>query len=134
MKVWTNGCFDILHCGHIEMFAYAKSLGDHLVVGIDADARVEATKGPERPINSQEDRKRMLEAIKYIDEVVIFNDDEGLKNSIKKSNIDIIVVGSDWEGKKVIGAEQASHICFFNRVSGYSTTNMIEKICNDIRV
>ena len=105
MRVWTNGCFDILHRGHIEMFAYAKSLGDYLVVGIDSDERVAHAKGPERPINSQEDRKKILEAIRFIDEVIIFNDDVALKNSIKKSNIDVLVIGSDWEGKKVIGAE-----------------------------
>ena len=133
MMVWTNGCFDILHRGHIEMFKYARSLGQRLVVGIDSDRRVQESKGADRPINSQEDRKSILEAIRYIDEVVIFDNDEGLKKAIKNSTIHTMVVGSDWEGKKVIGADLVTRVVFFNRMSGYSTTNLIEKINNGIR-
>ena len=133
MIVWTNGCFDILHRGHIEMFKYARSIGQRLVVGIDSDQRVQESKGADRPINSQEDRKSMLEAIRYIDKVIIFDDDEGLKKAIKNSTIHTMVVGSDWEGKKVIGADLATRVVFFNRKSGYSTTNLIEKINNGIR-
>jgi bifunctional ADP-heptose synthase (sugar kinase/adenylyltransferase) len=76
----------------------------------------------------------MLEAIRYIDKVIIFDDDEGLKNSVKESKIHTMVVGSDWEGKKVIGAEFATSVVFFNRMSGYSTTQLIEKINDGIRV
>ena len=71
--VWTNGCFDVLHRGHFELFKHAKSLGDTLIVGIDADKKVKNDKGTDRPVNNQEDRKFALESIKYIDEVVIFN-------------------------------------------------------------
>ena len=71
--VWTNGCFDILHRGHIEMLAYAKSLGKHLVVGIDSDKKVKLDKGISRPYNTEEDRKTMLTSLKYVDEVVIFD-------------------------------------------------------------
>ena len=78
--IWTNGCFDVLHRGHIELFKYAKSLGDYLVVGIDDDERVRASKGPLRPINNLEDRVEMLESIKYIDEVVPFSTDTGQKH------------------------------------------------------
>lgn len=134
MRVWTNGCFDILHRGHIEMFKYAKSMGDYLIVGIDSDARVAETKGTTRPINNQKDRKRVLEAIRYIDEVVIFNDDASLKKKIKQSKIDILIVGSDWQHKKVIGSQHAKRLCFFNRLKKYSTTNIIEKVCDGIRV
>ena len=134
MMVWTNGCFDILHRGHIEMFKYARSLGQRLVVGIDSDRRVQESKGVDRPINSQEDRKSMLEAIRYIDKVVIFDNDEGLKKAIKNSTIHTMVVGSDWEGKKIIGADLVTRVVFFNRMGGYSTTNLIEKINNGIRV
>jgi len=132
MIVWTNGCFDILHRGHIEMFKYARSLGHRLVVGIDSDRRVQESKGTDRPINSQEDRKSMLKAIRYIDEVVVFDNDEGLKKAINNSTIHTMVVGSDWEGKNVIGADLVTRVIFFNRMSGYSTTNLIEKINNGI--
>ena len=72
-KIWTNGCFDVLHRGHLEMFKYAKSLGDYLIVGIDQDERVRASKGISRPVNNENDRKFILESIKYIDEVVMFS-------------------------------------------------------------
>ena len=76
-KVWINGCFDVLHRGHIELFRYAKSLGDYLIIGIDTDARVKHLKGSSRPINNQDDRKFFLESIKFIDKVVVFdNEDE----------------------------------------------------------
>ena len=134
MIVWTNGCFDVLHRGHIEMFEYASSLGERLVVGIDSDARVSLSKGPSRPINSQEDRKKMLEAIRFIDKVVIFNDDEDLRNAIRESNTNILVVGSDWEGKKVIGSECAGEVRFFERIGDYSTTNVLERINDGVCV
>ena len=134
MRVWTNGCFDILHRGHIEMFKYAKSLGDYLIVGIDSDARVAEVKGPNRPVNTQKDRKRILEAIRYIDEVQIFNDDNDLKKKIKQSKIDILIVGSDWQHKEVIGSKFAKKLCFFNRLRKYSTTNIIEKVCDGLRI
>ena len=73
MVVWTNGCFDVVHKGHIELFKYAKSLGNKLVVGIDSDFKVRIDKGLNRPFNNEQDRKIMLKAIKYIDEVIIFN-------------------------------------------------------------
>ena len=74
--IFTNGCFDILHPAHIEMLKYAKSLGDTLVVGIDSDERVKEKKGKLRPINSSEDRKQMLLAIRYVDEVYVFENDK----------------------------------------------------------
>ena len=73
MKVWTNGCFDILHRGHIELFKYAKSLGDELVVGIDSDEKVKKDKGKNRPIINLQDRIFMLQSIKYIDKVIPFD-------------------------------------------------------------
>ena len=72
--IWTNGCFDVLHRGHIELFKYAKSLGDRLYVGIDTDEKVKRDKGKDRPVNKLNDRKFLLESIKYIDKVFIFND------------------------------------------------------------
>ena len=107
------------------MLKYAKSLGHTLHVGIDADKKVTNDKGPSRPFNSQEDRKYLLESIRSVDNVVIFESKEGLEKSIQKLNPDFLVVGSDWEGKDVVGAQYAGEIKFFNRISEYSTTKVL---------
>ena len=124
--IWTNGCFDIIHRGHIELFKYAKSLGHHLIVGIDSDAKVKEDKGPSRPINNVQDRECVLKSIRYIDEVIQFDNTKELNHLIKQIKPDIIVIGSDWKGKKVIGQEHAKELVFFDRISGYSTTNILE--------
>ena len=127
MKViWTNGCFDILHRGHVELFKFCKSQGDYLVVGIDTDSRVKESKGPSRPFNSQEDRKFFLEAIKYIDKVVLFSTDNELRQRLAESNVDTMIVGSDWKGKRVVGQEKVNKVLFFDRIGTYSTTNILE--------
>jgi len=126
--VWTNGCFDILHRGHIELFKHAKSLGDRLIVGVDGDERVSASKGPRRPVNTLEDRIAMLESIKYIDEVKSFDIDCELENQILLSNASIIVVGSEYRGKNVVGSRFVDEIEFFKRISSYSTTEILEKL------
>ena len=126
MIVWTNGCFDILHRGHIELFKYAKSLGTKLYVGIDTDEKVKLDKGIDRPFNTLEDRKIMLESIKFIDQVFIFDSAKELEEMIKTISPDIMVIGSDWRGKKVIGQQYTKKLKFFNRVIGYSTTNILE--------
>jgi len=123
--VWTNGCFDILHRGHIELFKYAKSLGDYLVVGIDTDERVRASKGPSRPFNIIEDRIAMLESIKYIDEIFVFDTNSELDTQVLSSDAEIIVVGSDYKNKKVIGSRHVQKIVFFDRIKGYSTTKIL---------
>ena len=125
--VWTNGCFDILHRGHIELFKYAKSLGDLLIVGIDSDRKVKIDKGETRPINKAEDRKFMLESIKYIDKVFIFNSKQHLEDLIKLIKPNIMVIGSDWKGKEVVGQEYAKELNFFDRIEEYSTTNIIKE-------
>ena len=117
MKViWTNGCFDVLHRGHIELFKYAKSLGDYLVVGIDTDDRVRAAKGNSRPFNTLDDRVAMLESIKYIDE---------LDTQVLLSRAEIMVVGSDYKDKEVIGSRHVQDVKFFDRIEGYSTTKIL---------
>lgn len=127
MKViWTNGCFDILHRGHVELFKFCKSQGDYLVVGIDTDSRVKESKGPSRPFNNQEDRKFFLESIKYIDKVVLFSTDEELGQRLVESNVDTMIVGSDWKGKRVVGQEKVNKVLFFDRIGTYSTTNILE--------
>lgn len=127
MVVWTNGCFDILHRGHIEMLEYARSLGNHLVVGIDKDERVKESKGDSRPINTFKDRAYVLQALSCVDLVVGFDSDRKLTTIIKSLGPDIMVIGSDWKGKEIIGSEHAKEVKFFDRIEGYSTTEIIEK-------
>ena len=125
--VWVNGCFDVLHRGHIELFKYAKSLGDYLVVGVDDDERTRASKGPNRPVNCLEDRIEMLRSIKYIDDVVGFDSDEELDAQVLLSGAEIMVVGSDYENKKVIGSRHVKEVKFYRKIDGYSTTKILER-------
>jgi rfaE bifunctional protein nucleotidyltransferase chain/domain len=127
MNIWVNGCFDIVHRGHMELFKYAKEQGKFLVVGIDSDKRVKKNKGSARPINNQEDRKFFLECIKYIDKVVVFDSDYELETCVSLHNIDYLIVGSDYRDKDVIGSEYAKEVIFFDRIDNYSTTSILEK-------
>tara|TARA_R100000700_G_C3129123_1_gene115042 strand:+ start:108 stop:503 length:396 start_codon:yes stop_codon:yes gene_type:complete len=126
MVIWTNGCYDVLHRGHVELFKYAASLGTKLIVGIDTDERVAAAKGPSRPFNNLEDRKFLLQSIRYIDEVYEYSSDAELENLLVENNVDTMVIGSDWEGKGVIGEKLVKNIKFFDRIEGYSTTKVLE--------
>lgn len=128
--VFINGCFDILHKGHIQMFKYAKSLGDKLIVAIDSDIRVKQLKGNSRPINNQSDRMYILSSIKYVDEVRIFYTESELEQLVQRVSPDIMIVGSDYENKKVVGSQYAKELKFFNRIQGYATTNIIKSIAN----
>ena len=125
-KIFVNGCFDIIHRGHIELFLYAKSLGDILFVGIDTDERVKFAKGLDRPFNNQYDRKYVLESIGCISKVYFFESNKALENLIKEISPDIMVLGSDWEGKEVIGGKFAKELKFFKRIGKYSTTKILE--------
>ena len=125
--IWTNGCFDILHTGHIELLKFAKSKGDFLFVGIDSDKRVKNLKGEKRPINSQWDRKKMLESIKYVDKVFIFDDEHNMEEILIDNKIDLIVIGDEYTDKKVTGS-RFCEILFFKKIPGKSTTNLINKI------
>jgi D-beta-D-heptose 7-phosphate kinase/D-beta-D-heptose 1-phosphate adenosyltransferase len=128
ITVWVNGCFDILHPGHIELFKVAKSLGDRLIVGVDEDHKVKKDKGSDRPINSLSFRKTMLESIKYIDLVLPFGSRLELEQLIEIYSPDILLVGGDWRNGDVVGKEFAKDVKFFNRVGNYSTTDIIAKI------
>lgn len=131
ITVWVNGCFDILHPGHIELFKVAKSLGDRLIVGVDTDEKVKTDKGTNRPINSLTFRKSMLESIRYIDVVLPFGSRTELENLIELYSPDILLVGSDWKHGDIVGKQYAKEVRFFNRIGNYSTTNIIDKI-NDL--
>ena len=126
--IWVNGCFDVLHRGHIELFKYAKSLGDYLVVGVDEDERIKNYKGSSRPVNCLEDRIEMLRSIKYIDDVVHFGSDEGLDSKVLLSGAEIMVVGSDYKNRNVIGSRHVEEVKFFERINGYSSTKVISEL------
>ena len=127
MKIgFVNGCFDVLHIGHIRMLRYAKSQCQRLYVAIDSDSRVKASKGKSRPINCQADRAEFLVSLNSVDDVMIFNSDEELTNLVKQISPDIMVVGSDYKNKTVIGSEYAKQLLFFNRIAGYSTSKIVK--------
>ena len=131
--VFTNGCFDILHSGHISYLNEAKSLGDILVVALNSDQSVKRLKGESRPINNEQDRKYVLENLKAIDRVFIFNEDTPL-NLIKEISPQILVKGGDWTPDQIVGSDfvlqnggQVQSLTFKN---GYSTTSTIEKMAD----
>jgi len=125
--VFTNGCFDILHVGHVKYLEEAKSYGDVLIVGLNSDASVRRLKGPERPVNTEEDRAYILAALEAVDYVVPFEEDTPLE-LIKAVKPHILVKGGDYEGKHVVGQEIADELRLVQFVDGKSTTKIIEKI------
>ena len=125
--VFTNGCFDILHVGHVKYLQVAKSFGDILIVGLNSDESVSRLKGPTRPVNIAEDRAYLLAALEAVDFVVPFGEDTPY-NLIKMIEPDVLVKGGDYEGKEVIGTEFAGELKLVDFVDGKSTTKTIEKI------
>ena len=125
--VWCNGTFDILHPGHIELFKVGKSLGDKLIVATDTDEKIRQDKGSSKPVNNLCDRISMLQAIKYIDEVLYFGNRKELEGLIELYSPDILLLGDDWKGGDVVGRQYAKEVKFLPRLN-YSTTKIIEKI------
>ncbi|HLW57518.1 MAG TPA: D-glycero-beta-D-manno-heptose 1-phosphate adenylyltransferase [Bacteriovoracaceae bacterium] len=129
--VFTNGCFDILHKGHVTYLNEAKKLGDLLVVGLNSDASVKRLKGPERPINNEKDRQFVLSNLRSIDFVEIFDEDTPL-SLIKKIMPQVLVKGGDWKIEQIVGAKEViangGEVFSLNFVDGYSTTSIISKI------
>ena len=126
--VFTNGCFDILHCGHLRVFQYARSIGNHVVVGVNSDDSVRQIKGSDRPIIGQSERKEMVESIRYVDEVIIFDELTPLR-LIEEIKPDIIIKGEDWKNKPVVGSHIAE-VKFVPIFNHYSTSKIIDKIRN----
>ena len=129
--VFTNGCFDILHVGHVKYLQIAKSFGDVLIVGLNSDESVSRLKGPTRPVNIAEDRAYLLAALEAVDFVVPFVDDTPYE-LIKMIKPDTLVKGGDYEGKVVVGTEFAGELKLVDFVDGKSTTKTIQKIQGNI--
>lgn len=128
--IFVNGTFDILHRGHLEMLEYAASIGEHLLIALDTDRRVKELKGDSRPVNNQADRVYMMYRIKGVKSVMLFDTDEELERLIKITQPDVMVKGSDWRGKPIIGEQYCKEIKFYERVGDYSTTNIIQHIAD----
>lgn len=124
--VFTNGCFDVIHAGHIKLLEEARSHGSKLIVGLNSDDSVRRLKGESRPVNSQEDRKRILEALSCVDEVIVFEEDtpERLLSEIKP---DILVKGSDYSVDEVVGREHAGKVVLIELLPDRSTTRILSK-------
>jgi D-beta-D-heptose 7-phosphate kinase/D-beta-D-heptose 1-phosphate adenosyltransferase len=127
-KVFVNGTFDILHRGHLELLTFAKSQGEWLTVAIDSDQRVKQLKGNSRPVNNVAERAVLLQHLRAVDQVVVFDTDEELITLIGQH--DVMVKGSDYRGQPIVGAGVRKEIVFFERLDGYSTTEKIQHIVN----
>ena len=125
--VFTNGCFDILHIGHIKYLEKAKNFGDILILGLNSNNSTQKLKGKTRPINTQDDRAYILASLEAVDYVVIFNEDTPL-NLIKLIKPDVLVKGGDYEGKEVVGQDIAKELKLVQFIDGKSTTKTIERI------
>ena len=128
--VWTNGTFDILHPGHIQLFKVARSLGDKVIVATDTDAKIKNDKGDHKPVNDLKYRVAMLEAIKYIDVVLTFGDRKELEGLIQLYSPDILLLGDDWRNGDVVGRKYAKEVRFLPRVGGYASSNIVKRIHN----
>lgn len=129
--VFSNGCFDIVHLGHIDYLEKARALGDRLVIGVNTDASVSRLKGPLRPVVNEYARSRLLAALEFVDTVILF-DEPTPKELIEALKPDILVKGSDYSENEVVGADfvksNGGEVKLINLVDGYSTTSLIEKI------
>jgi rfaE bifunctional protein nucleotidyltransferase chain/domain len=129
-KIFVNGSFDLLHKAHVEMLNYARSLGDYLLVAIDTDRRIKELKGDKRPIYKESDRKYMIESLKAVNEVVLFDSDEELAHIVKEYQPDVMVKGDDHKNSVIQGIEYIKTLTFFERRQDYATTKTIQDIIN----
>lgn len=128
--VFTNGCFDILHLGHARYLQEARALGDCLVLGLNTDSSVKSLKGPQRPINSQEDRAELLLHLRWVDYVVLFHEETPLE-LIQAISPEVLVKGGDWAVEDIVGSDfvlkNGGEVRSLQLVPGKSSTNIIEK-------
>ncbi len=130
-RIVVNGSFDVIHVGHLRLLQHARSYIDsYVLVLIDSDRRIAQLKGPDRPVNNEYERASLLAALKYVDRVEIFDSDQELIDYIKDFNPDIMVKGSDYQGRHIIGSEHCKKIVFYDRLEKYSTTQKIQDIIN----
>jgi rfaE bifunctional protein nucleotidyltransferase chain/domain len=129
--VFTNGCFDLLHLGHVDYLENARNLGDHLVIGLNSDSSVSRFKGPERPLQDHNSRARVLAALQFVDLVVLFNEDTPFE-LISQLQPNVLVKGSDYLAENIVGADVVKKnggvVKTIDFVPGYSTTRIVEKI------
>lgn len=129
--VFTNGCFDILHRGHVEYLAQASDLGDILIIGLNTDASVRRLKGPSRPINNEEARSLLLSALQFVDAIVYFDEDTPYE-LIKKIQPDVLVKGNDYKPEEIVGydivKEKGGVVTTISLVEGFSTTSIASKL------
>jgi D-beta-D-heptose 7-phosphate kinase/D-beta-D-heptose 1-phosphate adenosyltransferase len=133
MKIWLNGCFDILHHGHFKLIQYAASFGGEIIIGIDSDERVKKMKGEGRPFHSESERAFNLKQIKGVDTVVTFDSDDALRKLLERYKPDKFIIGSDYVGKEIIGQEFAKQIVIFDRLNKFSTTDILSYDSNNNR-
>jgi D-beta-D-heptose 7-phosphate kinase/D-beta-D-heptose 1-phosphate adenosyltransferase len=133
MKIWLNGCFDILHHGHFKLIQYAASFGGEIIIGIDSDERVKKMKGEGRPFHSESERAFNLKQIKGVDTVVTFDSDDALRKLLERYKPDKFIIGSDYVGKEIIGQEFAKQVVIFDRLKKFSTTDILSYDSNNNR-
>ncbi|WP_457623480.1 D-glycero-beta-D-manno-heptose 1-phosphate adenylyltransferase [Persephonella sp.] len=131
--VFTNGCFDIIHAGHVDYLEKAKKLGDILIVGLNSDSSVRRIKGKARPINNQEHRMKVLNALKPVDLVIIFDEDTP-ERLIKEIKPDVLVKGGDWKIENIVGSDfvksYGGKVQTIDFIYDISTTKIIQKVKN----
>ncbi|MCX5715455.1 MAG: D-glycero-beta-D-manno-heptose 1-phosphate adenylyltransferase [Candidatus Omnitrophica bacterium] len=131
--VFTNGCFDLLHRGHIQYLKKARSLGNALIIGLNSDASVRRLKGSDRPATKQADRAEILAGLEFVDYITIFNQDTPLK-LIKQIKPDVLVKGADWKKSRVVGKDiveaYGGRVELIKYLKGYSTTGLLKNISN----
>ena len=129
VKVLVNGCFDVLHCGHVKLLEFASQIPfSYVYVLLDSDQRISESKGQGRPLYTEHERCYLLKSLRFVDQVEIFHSDQDLINKIQAYKPDIMVKGSDYKDKPIIGREYCKEILFYDRISQHSTTKTIQSI------